>query len=144
MGTVLKKSIETTTPITSDTAAEQVTTTQPACTEGDWNSYLRAVAQPGPLVGPHAEADAMDYKRRCAIDYLGKRAMLHGGVCRRGAPRILTQQFSASLEKSNRAIRYARYPWLERLMKLFAEIEALQDQFASDNVISLVQKPVQR
>ena len=139
MGTVLKKSVSTT-----DTISVPDTNLKPACREGDWQSYMRAVAQPGPLVGPHAEADAMDYKRRCAIAYLGKRALLNGGVCRRAAPRVLTQQFSTNLEKSNRSIRYTRYPWLERLMKLFAEIESIQDQHASDNVIALVKKPVRQ
>ena len=114
----------------------------PACREGDWEGYRRAVTQPGPLVGPHAEADAMDYKRRCAIEYLGKRALAHGGVCSRTVPRVLTQKFAMNLEKSNRTIRYARYPWLEQLMKLIAEIEAIQEKYASNNVITLVKKPI--
>lgn len=115
---------------------------EPACREGDWESYRRAVAQPGPLAGPHAEADAIDYKRRCAIEYLGKRALKNGGVCSRTVPRILTPQFVFNLEQSNRTIRYARYPWLEQLMKLIAQIEAIQEKHASNNVISLVKKPV--
>ena len=86
---------------------------------------------------PNATA-AWAYKRACAMAYLGKRAQLHGGVCSTLHPHIMTPQFIADLETSNRTIRYSRYPWLRSLMNLLEEIERIQDQISSTNVISLV------
>jgi len=107
--------------------------------EGDWEGYRHALAQCRSAGDTWEEtADALDRKRQFALAYLGRRAMLYGGACSRTAPRILTQQFVMDLEKNNRGKRYTRYPWLETLMKLLAEIEALQEQHASNNVISLV------
>jgi hypothetical protein len=78
------------------------------------------------------------YKRACAMAYLGKRAQLHGGVCSTRHPHIMTPQFIADLEVSNRAVRYARYPWLKSLMTLLGEIEQIQDQISASNIFTLV------
>jgi hypothetical protein len=49
----------------------------------------------------------------------------------------MSTQLVADLAERNRAKRYARYPWLEKLLKLMAEIEQVQEQVSS-NVFSLV------
>lgn len=51
---------------------------------------------------------------------------------------MITPQFIYELEAANRAVRYARYPWLRAMMQLLAEIEFIQDQISSTNVNSLV------
>jgi hypothetical protein len=108
--------------------------------EGDWNSYLHQIAagrSPAELSDDAEEL--LDYKRRCALAYLGKRAQLHGGVYSRTRPRILTPEMITELRENNRAKRYARYPWLEKLLSLMSEIERIQDDQASlSNVFSLV------
>lgn len=107
--------------------------------EGDWKAYAQSIAcakADKDLVGRYG--GVMEFKRACALAYLGKRAQLHGGVCSTRHPHIMTSQFIASLEVSNRAIRDARYPWLRLLMNLLGEIEQIQDQISSANVITLV------
>jgi hypothetical protein len=104
--------------------------------EGDWNSYLHQIA----LRRDQADdaQDLVSYKRRCALAYLGKRAQLYGGVYSRTRPRILTPETINGLRENNREKRYARYPWLEKLLALMAEIERIQDQASASNVFSLV------
>jgi hypothetical protein len=107
--------------------------------EGDWNSYLHQIAvrhKPAELSSDRDEL--LDYKRRCALAYLGKRAQLHGGVYSRTRPRILTPEMITELRGGNLAKRYARYPWLEKLLALMSEIERIQDQACLSNVFSLV------
>jgi hypothetical protein len=70
--------------------------------------------------------------------YLGRRAQLHGGVCSTRHPHIMSAQFILDLEADNRTTRFTRYPWLRALMHLLGEIEQIQDQIASTNVITLV------
>ncbi|HYD62808.1 MAG TPA: hypothetical protein VEC35_20815 [Noviherbaspirillum sp.] len=50
----------------------------------------------------------------------------------------MTQQLINDLETTNRHVRYSRYPWLRALMTLLGEIEQIQDQISSTNVITLV------
>lgn len=107
--------------------------------EGDWKAYLYCLArckEDKSVIDRYGNAGA--YKRACALAYLGKRAQLHGGVCSTRHPHIMTPQFIAELELANRNTRYARYPWLRALMNLLAEIEQIQDQISSSNVITLV------
>jgi hypothetical protein len=108
--------------------------------EGDWAGYLDRVSDRNKTAYfSNVPYEVLAYKRQCAFAYLGKRAQLHGGVCTK-TPRVLTEQLVAELEKSNRAKRYARYPWLEKLINLMAEIERIQDQqISSPNVFTLVQ-----
>lgn len=111
-----------------------------AIREGDWKSYLQSLARcrDKSLIERYGSVNA--YKRACAMAYLGKRAQLHGGVCSTRHPHVITPHFIASLEVANRTQRYARYPWLEALMAVLAEIERIQDEISSGaNVISLVQ-----
>jgi hypothetical protein len=107
--------------------------------EGDWKTYLHHISR------DHDNKDfascyggAIAYKRQCAMAYLGKRAQIHGGVYSRTQPRTLTPQFIADLEARNKAQRYQRYPWLEKLQNLLAEIERIQDEIFGSDVISLV------
>lgn len=108
--------------------------------EGDWQAYLARTVDM--YSDTHEFSDLAilaEYKRQCAFDYLGKRAQKQGGVCSK-KPRILTAEVVARLEESNRTKRYARYPWIEKLLKLMAEIERLQEENAgSPNVFALVQ-----
>lgn len=107
--------------------------------EGDWKAYLNHIekcAENRQLLDLYGSVTA--YKRACALAYLGKRAQLYGGVCSTRHPHIMTAQFIANLEESNKATRFARYPWLRSLMNLLAEIEQIQDEISNSNVISLV------
>jgi hypothetical protein len=108
--------------------------------EGDWAAYLDRISDRNRTTYfSHAPSELFAYKRQCAFAYLGKRAQLHGGVCTK-APRVLTPELVAELEKANLAKRYARYPWLEKLITLMAEIESIQDQQSSTpNILTLVQ-----
>lgn len=107
--------------------------------EGDWKAYQYCISQYSHdkiIIERYGSVAA--YKRACALAYLGKRAQLHGGVCSTRHPHIMTPQFITDLEASNRTIRYSRYPWLRALMNLLEEIEKIQDQISSTNVITLV------
>ncbi|WP_156396658.1 hypothetical protein [Noviherbaspirillum sp. Root189] len=53
----------------------------------------------------------------------------------------MTSQFIADLELANRTARFNGYPWLRALMTLLAEIEQIEDQISSNNIISLVPSP---
>lgn len=105
--------------------------------EGDWKSYLQHLAK---YNGNPALADRYGdrnaYQRACALAYLGRRAQVHGGVYSTRHPHIMTPQYLADLEASNKATRYTRYPWLRALMTLLAEIEQIQDQISGTNVLS--------
>lgn len=114
-------------------------------TEGDWGAYQRWIALQTPESSSALKShkSKVVYLRACALAYLGRRAQLHGGVCSRTQPRVLTSAFIVKLEGANRAERFRRYPWLEILLNLLAEIDRIQDEVASSgNVISLV--PVSR
>jgi hypothetical protein len=108
--------------------------------EGDWKAYLQFSKRQHDkeaLIVRYGTLTA--YKRACAFAYLGRRAQIHGGVCSTLHPHILTQKFLANLEASNRTLRYARYPWLESLVAILADIERMQDELANaSNVISML------
>lgn len=108
--------------------------------EGDWQAYFERTAgqHSGTREFPDVRA-LTEYKQQCAFDYLGRRAQKHGGVCSK-KPRVLAPEIVARLEENNRTKRFTRYPWIEKLLKLMAEIEKLQEEnAASQNVFSLVQ-----
>ncbi|OGB26279.1 MAG: hypothetical protein A3I66_19175 [Burkholderiales bacterium RIFCSPLOWO2_02_FULL_57_36] len=108
--------------------------------EGNWDEYQYQNARCRNVDNvPRTSSGLLAHKRKCALAYLGKRAQLHGGVCSKMMPRVLTPSVIADLEASNQAKRFSLYPWMETLMNLTAEIERTQDQSANpDNVISLV------
>ena len=107
--------------------------------EGDWDAYQR-FSNPccsKNFVTRHESLIA--YRQQCALAYLGKRAQFYGGVCSKMHARIFTPHFILELNAANKAQRFSRYPWLEKLVDLIAEIEREQESvFASDNVISLI------
>lgn len=121
-------------------AARSAVSSPSGIPEGDWQAYLELTA--GKHSGTKNLPDVkvlVEYKRQCAFAYLGKRAQKQGGVCSK-KPRILAPEVIARLEENNRAKRFARYPWMEKLLKLMAEIERLQEENAgAQNVFSLVQ-----
>ena len=109
--------------------------------EGDWDAYRRWIAleAPGSSIVLKSYECKITYLRACALVYLGRRAQLHGGVCSRMQPRVLTSAFLSTIETANRTERFRRYPWLETLLNLLAEIDRIQDEVAfTGNVISLV------
>lgn len=107
--------------------------------EGDWKAYMQHLGRyKQDKAFAERYATALDYKRACALAYLGRRAQLHGGVCSTRHPHIMTPQFLAELEMTNRSVRHARYPWLKSLMNLLHEIEQIQDQISPSNVFTLV------
>lgn len=125
----------------SDTVEKAKTQLRIDVTEGDWAAYQRwitlATAE-GSSARKSYESEVA-YLQACALAYLGRRAQLHGGVCSRTQPRVLTLAFTAKLEAANRTERFRRYPWLETLLNLLAEIERIQEEVTfKRNVISLV------
>ncbi len=94
--------------------------------EGDWQAYVRLLGTIDTTKASRPESLAA--KRKCALAYLGKRAQSQGGIYSKSTPRILTPQFILLLQAENCTQRFKRYPWLERLVKLWAEIESMQDE----------------
>jgi len=102
--------------------------------EGDWHAYLSACGKIHATF--EGRAEVLSSKRACALAYLGRRAQRHGAVYSKSRPRILTSQTIASLEATNKTQRFKRYPWLERLLTLLAEIESMQDEiFLQGNIL---------
>jgi hypothetical protein len=109
--------------------------------EGDWVAYQQWIilGTPESSIARKSYESNVSYLRACALAYLGRRAQLHGGVCSRTQPRVLTSGFIAKLEGANQTERFRRYPWLETLLNLLAEIDRIHDEVAfAGNVISLV------
>ena len=102
--------------------------------EGDWQAYLRVQNTIEPTVINGLD-EALPARRRCALAYLGKRAQSKGGIYSKSTPRVLTAQFILSLAAENCAQRFKRYPSLERLIKLVAEIENMHDEIAQENKV---------
>lgn len=110
-------------------------------TEGDWVAYKCWIKreEPESSIVFKSYGTETAYLRACALAYLGRRAQLHGGVCSRTQPRVLTSAFITKLEGANRTERFRRYSWLETLLNLLAEIDRIQEEVAfTGNVISLV------
>lgn len=138
MSTVMDTILPARKPVGGDLVAQKA---EPlVIREGDWQAYLARTVDMYSDTHELADLEILaEYKRQCAFDYLGKRAQKQGGICSK-KPRVLSAEVVARLEESNRAKRYARYPWIEKLLKLMAEIERLQEENAgSPNVFSLVQ-----
>jgi hypothetical protein len=108
--------------------------------EGDWKAYQLSLQKCRGINDlPVSYRTVNEYRRACALAYLGKRAQLYGGIYNSTKPHIMTPQFVADLEADNKARRFVRYPWLETLTNLLAYIERLQDEMTNSNVITLVQ-----
>ena len=102
--------------------------------EGDWHAYLRALDAIDTNKNMQA-VEALSARQKCALAYLGQRAQFNGGVFNKSAPRILSAQFVNTLAIQNDALRFKRYPWLERLIKLLAEIESKQQELTQDTKV---------
>ncbi len=107
--------------------------------QGDWQAYLKQCARyhDNEEMINARYGSAIAYQRQCALAYLGKHAQYYGGVCSK-EPRIFTPILISKLEILNKAKRFMRYPWLERLLNLLSEIEHIQGQRDTGNIISLV------
>lgn len=107
--------------------------------EGDWTAYMLEITNcRREILTRQALDDVISFKRSCALAYLGRRAQKHGGVCSRSQPRIFSAEAIAGLSENNAKTRFQRYPWLEKLLKLMADIETIQDEISvQGNVISL-------
>jgi hypothetical protein len=106
----------------------------------DWRAYVsacRELAESAEFAG----RDMLAHKRACALAYLGKRAQNEGGVYSKTRVRILTPEFVQLMAKSNTALRYKRYPWLERLLVLLEEIDQVQDQIALRGKVLSIMTP---
>ena len=97
--------------------------------ERDWRAYTTASREIGFSVGLDSR-EVLALKQARALAYLGKRAQNEGGVYSKTRARVLTPEFVQSMAKYNTALRYKRYPWLERLLTLLDEIDQVQDQLA--------------
>ena len=125
----------------SKTAEKAEISLQIGITEGDWVAYKRWMAreEPESCIAFKSYETEIAYFRACAFAYLGRRAQLHGGVCSRTQLRVLTSAFIAKLGGANQTERFRRYPWLETLLNLLAEIDRIQEDVAfTGNIISLV------
>ena len=107
--------------------------------EGDWDAYQRHSRQCDSKDLADDNDNLTAYRRQCALAYLGKRAQLHGGACSKMQYRTFTPRFILELGDSNKSQRFSRYPWLEKMIDLIAEIEREQERASvPGNVISLV------
>jgi len=97
--------------------------------ERDWRAYTIACREISLSVGLDSR-EMLALKQARALAYLGKRAQNEGGVYSKTRARVLTPEFVQSMSKYNTALRYKRYPWLERLLALLDEIDQVQDQLA--------------
>jgi len=97
--------------------------------ENEWLKYqtlCRDIAQRTDL----CSQEMLVLKQTNALAYLGKRAQKEGGVYSKTQLRILTPEFVRVMAKTNTARRFARSPWLERLLGLIDEINRVQDQLS--------------
>jgi len=107
--------------------------------EGDWNAYRRHSKFCSRTDFVTSNDSLTVFRRQCALAYLGKRAQLYGGACSKTQHRTFTPGFLVEIGKANENRRFIRYPWLEKLLDLVAEIEREQAKVPdADNVISLV------
>jgi hypothetical protein len=107
--------------------------------EGDWSAYKQYSSQCSNKNMSPSKDNLTVYRRQCALAYLGKRAQFYGGACNKIQPRILTPRFIMELDATNKTRRFERYPWLEKMINLIAEIERDQDKIStSNNIISLM------
>ena len=95
---------------------------------GDWGLFQRRCT----FVAGNALIDERDraaLKRRFCLAYLGHRAQAHGGVYMGARPSVFTPVYVERMAADNTSRRFARYPWLERLIELLQQLD--QDQYTS-------------
>jgi hypothetical protein len=98
---------------------------------GDWGLFQRrcAFVDGSAIIDNH---DAAVLKRRFCLAYLGQRAQALGGVYMRLRPSVFTPSFIENLAADNASKRFARYPWLERLIALLQQLD--QDQYMTSSL----------
>ena len=112
---------------------------------GDWTVFKRRFdfldATPVLAIQQNVEA-----KRQYALDYLGERAQLRGGVFRPTKPTVFTETVVAALARRNTAARNARYPWLAQMMALIAALDDAQYNVSGKvgNVLAFPESPLNR
>ena len=106
--------------------------------EGDWTAYRRhskSLAK-ADFAGNVGGLD--NFRRQCALAYLGKKAQFFGGTCSKMVSSTFTPRFVADLGAINESRRFSRYPWLGRLINILAEMERDQSGISDpDNVVSI-------
>lgn len=112
-----------------------------AAAAGDWDLFRRRCrfVEASTIISTQ---DALGLKQRFALAYMGTRAQAAGGVYMRLRPSVFTPAFIEQLSSDNSAARFARYPWLERLLHLLQQLD--QDQYANaaphGNIVSFVRR----
>jgi len=107
--------------------------------EGDWDAYQLHRNSSGDAETFKRNDSRNYYRQQCALAYLGKRAQLFGGACSKMQARIFTPGALIELDVANKRRRFTRYPWLEKLNNLVAEIERDQEMAPIlANVVALV------
>lgn len=116
-----------------------------ASAAGDWEVFKGRCAflDATPVLAIQQNIEA---KRQYALDYLGERAQLRGGVFRPTKPTVFTETVVASLARRNTAARNARYPWLAQMMSLIAALDDAQYNMAGKfgNVLAFPESPLNR
>jgi hypothetical protein len=110
--------------------------------EGDWQAYVSACSTIDAAVTAMTPMRVvLSSKRACALAYLGRRAQNQGAVYSKRGSRIFTPSFISTMEAVNRTQRFKRYPWLERLLALVAEIEEVQNEISLQGNILPFSRP---
>ncbi len=93
---------------------------------GDWGLFLRRCkfVDGNPII---ETSESMVLKQRFCLAYLGNRAQALGGVYMRARPSVFTPAYVERLAAENAKKRFARYPWLERLIDLLQQLD--HDQY---------------
>lgn len=97
---------------------------------GDWGLFLRRCKfiERNSVI----ETDeSIKLKQRLCLAYLGTRAQAVGGVYMRARPSVFTPAYVARLAGENASRRFARYPWLERLIELLQQLD--HDQYVDSS-----------
>ena len=99
---------------------------------GDWGLFLRRCkyVDSNPVI---ESRESIVLKQRFCLAYLGRRAQALGGVYMRARPSVFTPAYIERLATENAKKRFARYPWLERLINLLQQLDHDQYVDASQN-----------
>ncbi|MBC7513920.1 MAG: hypothetical protein H7234_05725 [Herminiimonas sp.] len=113
-----------------DLEAEQSVDATPfddADAAGDWGLFRRRCKfiDNNPVIETQ---ESIRLKQHLCLAYLGSRAQTVGGVYMRARPSVFTPAYVERLAAENASRRFARYPWLERLIELLQQLD--HDQYA--------------
>lgn len=93
---------------------------------GDWGLFLRRCkfVDTNPSIDM---SESIKLKRCFCLAYLGTRAQAAGGVYMQSRPSVFTPAYVERFAAENTSKRFARYPWLERLIGLLQQLD--HDQY---------------